>query len=527
PAGRTPSAEARRAWEGITGLRGEERTNYPLVLSVDDLGEGFRLTAQVREPVEPLRVCGFVHAALERLVEALETAPAAAVRGLDVLPGAERRQVLEAWNATEAEYPRESCIHELFEAQAARTPDAAAVVFEGGALTYGELNARANRLAHHLRGLGVGPEARVAICVERGPEMVAGLLAVLKAGGAYVPLDPAYPADRLRHMLEDSAPAVLLTQGALAGRLGAAELTVLDLQAGEPAWASRSETNPERAGLTPDHLAYVIYTSGSTGRPKGVMNQHRGVVNRLVWMQRAYELSPHEAVLQKTPFSFDVSVWEFFWPLLAGARLVVARPQGHTDPGYLVRTIRREGITTVHFVPSMLQVFLEHPEAGTCSGLARVVCSGEALPAPLVRRFHDRLPASALYNLYGPTEAAVDVTAWSCEPGTARAGVPIGRPVANTRIYLLDALGEPVPAGVAGELHVGGVQVARGYLGRPELTAERFLPDPFSPAPGARLYRTGDLGRWLPDGAIEYLGRSDFQVKVRGFRIEPGEVEAR
>ncbi len=507
----------------VQGHFGEERTNYPLTLSVDDMGDGFGISAQVVAAVEPLRVCALMHGALEGLVEALETAPATPLARVDVLPAAERALVVETFNATDAEFPSESCIHHLFEAQVERTPDAVAVAFEDTHLTYRELNARANQLAHYLRERGVGPDARVGICVERSLEMMVALLGVLKAGGGYVPLDAAYPEDRLRHMLTDSAPVVLLTHGSLAGLFAWSDVPRVDLFAFDG--SDRPAENPEGAAR-PDQLAYVIYTSGSTGMPKGVMNEHRGVVNRLVWMQAAYGLQANEAVLQKTPFSFDVSVWEFFWALLAGARVVMARPEGHKDPAYLVETIRTAEISTLHFVPSMLQLFLEHAEVESCTGLRQVMCSGEALPVALVRRFHERLPGVELHNLYGPTEAAVDVTAWHCTPEATKVRVPIGKPIWNTRMYVLDAAGEPVPVGVTGELFIGGVQVARGYLNRDELTAERFVRDPFSAVPGARMYRTGDLGRWLSDGSIEYLGRNDFQVKIRGFRIELGEIEA-
>ena len=504
----------------------EGRTNYPLMLSVDDLGEGFALTAQASASVQPLRVCEMMHAALESLVQALETAPGAALGRLDVLPQAERRLVLREFNDTRREYPREACVHGLFEAQAARTPGAVAVVFQGERVTYAELNARANRLAHHLRALGVGADARVGICVERSVEMVVGLLGILKAGGAYVPLDASYPVDRLRHMLEDSAPAVLLTHPPQAGTAAAlsagSAIPVLDLT-GDEAWAHRPATNPGREGLGPRNLAHVLFTSGSTGRPKGVMLEHGSLVNRLAWMQDRYAMEPHEALLQKTPFSFDVSFWEFFWPLMVGARLVMARPGGHRDPAYLADVIRREGITVAHFVPSMLQLFLEHPEAEKCTGLLRVPVSGEAVSGALVRQFHQRLPGVGLYNQYGPTESG-EVTEWVCDPHAER--VSIGRAIHNSAVYVVDRAGEPVPVGVAGELFIGGVAVARGYLGRPRLTAERFVPDPFG-EPGARLYRTGDLCRWLSDGTLEYLGRTDFQVKVRGFRVEPGEIEAR
>ncbi|HYU26315.1 MAG TPA: amino acid adenylation domain-containing protein, partial [Thermoanaerobaculia bacterium] len=500
-----------RAWEGITGIYGEERTNYPLTLSIDDRGEGFALTAQVQEPVEPKRVCTFMHTALERLVEALEERPSAAVKTIDILPAEERSRVIDDFNATDAPFPAEACIHELFEEQVLRTPDAEAVRFEGRSLTYAELNARANQLAHYLRSLGVRPETRVAISIERSAEMVIGLLAILKAGGAYVPLDPSYPADRLRAMLEDCAPVVSLTQKSF--------------ETAE--WADQPRTNPERNGLSATSPAYVIYTSGSTGVPKGVINEHRGVVNRLVWMQDAYRLEQGDAVLQKTPFSFDVSVWEFFWPLQVGARLVMARPDGHKDPQYLIETITNEAISTMHFVPSMLEVFVEAEGVERCTSLKRVVCSGEALPPALVRRFFERLPRTALVNLYGPTEAAVDVTAWTCTAENAAVRVPIGRPIANTRIYITDGNGDPVPVGVTGEICIGGVQVARGYLNRAELTAERFVEDRFAGRPGARMYRTGDVGRWLSDGAVEYVGRNDDQVKLRGMRIELGEIEAR
>ena len=428
-------------------------------------------------------------------------------------------------------FPRDKCVHEMCEEQAARTPDALALVFEGASLTYAELNRRANQLARYLGGLGVKPDARVAICVERGFAMVVALLAVLKAGGAYVPLDPAYPAERLKYMLEDSAAVALLTQSRLAGMF--AEVShatpVVDLTAPYPAWREQPETDPDRAGLglLPTHLAYVIYTSGSTGKPKGVMVEHRSLVNRLVWMQSAYGLDASDAVLQKTPFSFDVSVWEFFWPLMTGARLVIARPEGHKDPAYLVETIERNKITTVHFVPSILQVFLDQANVAQCSSLVRIISSGEALPAALARETLGRLSHVALHNLYGPTETTVDVTAWTYEPDLTLTSIPIGRPIANTRVYILDPAGEPVPVGVAGELFIGGVGVARGYLNRPELTAERFLADPFAAEAGARMFRSGDLCRWLADGNIEYLGRNDFQVKIRGFRIELGEIEAR
>ena len=374
-------------------------------------------------------------------------------------------------------------------------------MYEEKRLSYSELDMRANQLAHHLRTLGVGPDSRVAICAERSVEMVVAILATLKAGGCYVPLDPDYPLERLRYMLRDSAPMAVLVDAvghqvlehAPAG--GVCPVPTLHLQSDAHQWAQAPTDQVALDGLSERHLAYVIYTSGSTGQPKGVMNEHRGVVNRLQWMQQAYGLNERDVVLQKTPFSFDVSVWEFFWPLMAGAQLVVARPEGHKDPGYLSELIRSTGVTTLHFVPSMLQVFLGQAQGEHCSTIVRVMCSGEALPAALACSFYERLPWAQLHNLYGPTEAAVDVTAWTCVAGDDRASIPIGRPIANTRMYILDERMQPVPVGVSGELYIGGIQVARGYLNQPELTAQRFIEDPF--VAGERLYKTGDLGRWL------------------------------
>ena len=456
---------------------------------------------------------------LEAMVEALEQTPQLQLQRLPVLAPEERQRVLVDFNDTAVAYDLEQTLHGLIEAQVVRTPDAFAVRAEEGTLSYRELNEQANRLAHHLIALGVKPDDRVAICVERGLSIVVGLLAILKAGGAYVPVDPDYPTERVRHMLSDSAPVAVLVHSATRHVPEAAQLIDLD----QPTWNAQPSSNPVVPTLTPRHLAYVIYTSGSTGLPKGVMNEHAGVVNRLLWMQDAYNLGADDVVLQKTPFSFDVSVWEFLWPLQTGARLVMARPGGHRDPEYLRQVIRSEGVTTLHFVPSMLDVFLAHGDA-SADALKRVLCSGEALPGSLVRRFHAQLPTVELHNLYGPTEAAVDVSAWHCV--TAPDNTPIGKPIANTTLYVLDTLGQPVPQGVAGELFIGGVQVARGYLNRAELTAERFIDDPFSTRPGARLYRTGDLARHLSDGNIEYLGRNDDQVKIHGLRIELGEIQA-
>ncbi|HEX2092021.1 MAG TPA: amino acid adenylation domain-containing protein, partial [Longimicrobiaceae bacterium] len=454
---------------------------------------------------------------LRRVLEAMVAEPEQRIAGVEMLPEAERRQVVEEWNATETEYPRGLCVHGLFERQVERSPDAAAVVFGDRVLTYAELNARANRLAHYLRERAVGAEVRVAVCVERSPETIVGLLAVLKAGGAYVPLDPDSPDDRLRYMLTDCAPAMLLTQASLAGRLSGLNLPLLALDRDAPSWAEHPEPNPERAGLTPEHLAYVIYTSGSTGAPKGVMVQHRGVVNSVEAFREVYRIRPESRVLLFAPLHFDASVLDIFTALASGAALVLG-PREELVPGEeLIRLLRRQHVTHAKFTPSALAALpdAELPE------LEAVISGGEACSADIVRRW---APGRRFYNGYGPTETSVRVT--SLETADPTRPPPIGRPVANVRLYVLDGMLEPMPIGVSGELFVGGVQVARGYLGRAGLTAERFMADPFGGEPGERLYRTGDRVRWLADGTLEFLGRTDAQVKVRGFRVEPKEIEA-
>ncbi|MET7511612.1 amino acid adenylation domain-containing protein [Streptomyces albidoflavus] len=442
---------------------------------------------------------------LDRVTRVLRAAvddPSVSLSGIGLLDEAERRSVLVDWNDTARPVP-DTTLPGLFAQQVARTPDRTALVHEGEHLTYAELDERANRLAHWLRQRGAGPETVVGVSLPRSCDLVVALLGVLKSGSPYLPLDRGYPAQRIAYMLENARPLLVLEA-----------LPDLD---GLPGTELSGTT-----GLRPDHPAYVIYTSGSTGRPKGVVVPHRAIVNRLLWMRSEYGLTPEDRVLQKTPAAFDVSVPEFFGPLTAGATLVMARPDGHRDPEYLSEVIRRERITTVHFVPSMLQAFLAEPTAAECTGLRRVLCSGEELPAGVAERFRELLDAELL-NMYGPTETTVEVTAWPYAPVGDRAGLPIGHPAWNTRLYVLDDRLQPVAPGVAGELYLGGAQLARGYLGRPDLTADRFVACPFEP--GQRMYRSGDVVRWGADGALEFVGRADDQVKVRGFRIETGEVE--
>ncbi|SDI12815.1 non-ribosomal peptide synthase domain TIGR01720/amino acid adenylation domain-containing protein [Actinokineospora alba] len=433
----------------------------------------------------------------EHLVHLLRELTADPDRPVSAVPALSTPEQVDGWNRTDVDVPA-TTLTALLSDQAAKTPDGEALVFEDVRWTYAELHARADRLANWLRDQGAGPERVVAVALPRSAELIVALLAVLKSGAAYLPIDPNLPRQRIDFMVADAGAVLLLDSTDLPG-------------------TDQPATAPE---LDPANGAYVIYTSGSTGKPKGVVVPHEGIVNRLLWTQDRFRLGPGDRVLQKTPMSFDVSVWEFFWPLMVGATLVVARPDGHRDPAYLAELIRSESVTTVHFVPSMLRAFLRHADLAGCISLRRVLCSGEALPQDLAEDFHAACEAE-LHNLYGPTEASVDVTHWHCEPGQPT--VPIGRPVWNTRLHVLDDELRPVPVGAPGELHLAGVQLARGYLNRPGLTAERFIANPFEPG---RLYRTGDLVRWTRDGAVEYLGRTDHQVKIRGFRIEPGEVES-
>ncbi|WP_155393867.1 non-ribosomal peptide synthetase, partial [Xanthomonas albilineans] len=517
------TAEA-MAWEGIQTLSSHERTNYPLAVSIDDVGSGFTVNVQSQHPLVPGRIGAFLMQALTGLVDALVHAPEKRVRDLDVLPEAERHQVLTQWNATAVDYPRDAYVHELFEAQVARTPSAIALVQGQVSLTYGELNTQANRMAHYLRELGVRPDDRVAICAQRSVEMVVALLAVLKAGSAYVPLDPAYPPERLAYMRADCGALTVLTDTASRHLVedSVASAVIVDLQADSKCWEHLPDSNPDRhaSGLTARHLAYVIYTSGSTGAPKGAMNEHRSVVNLALAQIRAFNVEENSRVMQFSSLSFDAFASELFVSLLCGASLYIADRDAVLAGETLTKILNEHQISHVTLPPSVLNNLPEKP-AFSC--LKTLVVAGEALSASIVERWGQ---GRRLINAYGPTETTVCACLHECDASMTGAP-PIGRPIANVRIYILDAHIAPVPIGVAGELYIGGDGVARGYLNRDDLTVERFLPDPFSADPTARMYRTGDLGRWRADGTIEFVGRNDHQVKIRGFRIELGEIEAR
>ncbi len=464
------------------------------------------------------------------LCQAIVATPAARVRDLDYLSTAEKQRLLVEYNDTRADYPQDRCIHDFFIEQVRCNPGRRAVAFGGQELSYQELHDKSRDLALYLQSLGVKPDSVVGLCVERSLEMMVGIMGTVQAGGAYLPLDPDYPDDRLAYMLQDSQSRVVLTQEKFRDKISGLLAPGSRVIALDEQWAEVSQCVADlkamklelRQEVQPHNINYVIYTSGSTGKPKGVLVEHRALVNRINWMQKQYRLTPDDVVLQKTPYSFDVSVWEFFWPMMTGASIVFAVPDGHKDVDYLENLINQARVTTLHFVPSMLRSFLENAKDG-CNSVRQIFCSGEALDKKSVDDYRTRFPHAVLHNLYGPTEAAIDVTAYDCaqlnEPF-----VPIGRPIDNTQIYILDAHNRPQPIGVPGELHIAGDGLARGYLNRPELTQEKFVANPFTS--GTRMYKTGDLARWLEDGNIQYLGRIDTQVKIRGFRIELGEIEA-
>ncbi|PTR20184.1 amino acid adenylation domain-containing protein [Pseudomonas sp. GV085] len=507
----------------FSGISNHDQTSFPLAIAAE-LGECLDLRFNYDTALFSAEAIEGLSARLLALLDAMVSAPQQPLGRLSLLNAAQTTQQVEGFNRTAQAWPDVHPVYQCFEAQALKTPDAPALVFAGQTLSYRELNQQANRLAHYLRSQGVGAEVLVGIAAERSLELVIGLLAIMKAGGAYVPLDPDYPRERLDHMFEDSGVHLLLTQRHLLQQLPIpAATTAICLDDMAPLLKGLSEENlPCVVEL--QSLAYMIYTSGSTGKPKGAANRHDALYNRLAWMQGAYPLDGRDTVLQKTPFSFDVSVWEFFWPLMVGARLAVAEPGAHRDPARLVSLIEQYQVSTLHFVPSMLQAFVQGEGFERCASLRQILCSGEALSADLQHSLFRVLPDVSLYNLYGPTEAAIDVTHWTCVDDGGFS-VPIGYPIANLVTYILDDSLQPQVQGCVGELYLGGIGLARGYHNRPDLTAERFVASPFGEQ-GERLYRTGDLARYREDGVIEYVGRIDHQVKIRGLRIELGEIEA-
>ncbi len=468
----------------------------------------------------------------ESILRAAIANPAIPVGRIPLMEQKEQKKVLVDWNATRTDLPYETTLHSLINKQVLKSPAACAVLYEKQSLSYKELDDWSNSIACIICKHGISKNAIVAICAYRSLEMMAGLLGILKAGAAYLPLDSENPQARIDFILKDSSSRVLLVQRDLFRRFSLPQSTTPIIL--EDTRNVENGNDPAMYPLfqaTPDDIAYVIYTSGSTGDPKGVMVPHRGICNRLLWMQKEFELTCQDKVLQKTPYTFDVSVWEFFWPLIAGGTIVFAKPDGHKDPDYIATIIRAVGITIIHFVPSMLAVFVEAPDAPRCASLRYIICSGEALTGAHRDRVFSRMPSSVrLYNLYGPTEASVDVSYWECTRANTSPIVPIGRPIANTCLFVLDEFDQPVPIGVRGELFIGGIGLARGYLNKPGLTQKSFVSSPFPcqiPGTDNKLYRTGDLARWLDNGTIEFLGRLDFQVKIRGFRIELGEIEGR
>jgi amino acid adenylation domain-containing protein/non-ribosomal peptide synthase protein (TIGR01720 family) len=499
------------------------KTNYPITLTAVP-GERILLQVSYDGPRFDGATADRMLGHLRRLLEGFASDAGRRLSELPILTEREQRQILFDWNRTAHEYAADVCVHELIEERAAQSPEAAAVAFEDQRLTYGELNGRANRLARRLRALGVGPDVLVAVCLERSPELLVAILATLKAGGAYLPLDPTYPLERLAFMIEDAQAPVLLTTEALAGGLPSHWGQTVCLDSDREEIERESDENLEAVAAA-DNLAYAIYTSGSTGRPKAVQVTHRNLLHLLAAREH-YFPEPVGGLLLLSSVAFDMAVVGTFWTLTQGGTLVLPREGAQTDVERLAGLVDENSVSHLIAVPSLWGLLLEQAAGGSLSSLRTVVVAGEVCPAGLVRHHQESLPRAALFNEYGPTEATVWSSVYECRLGARGGAVPIGRPAANVRLYILDGRGEPVPVGAAGELYVGGGGVARGYLGRPELTAERFVPDPFGQEPGGRLYRTGDLARYLADSNIEFVGRADHQVKVRGYRIEPGEVEA-
>ncbi|PNK02252.1 non-ribosomal peptide synthetase [Cylindrospermopsis raciborskii S07] len=517
----------------LSPWRLEQRlAKFDLTLLMTETEQGIDGTWEYRTDLFAPETINRMIGHFETLLKGIIAEPQKPITHLPILTSHEKNQLLFQWNQTQFEYPlyqQNKCLHQLFELQVEKTPNNVAVVFKNQSLTYFQLNQRANQLAHYLQSRGVRPDVLVGICMERSLEMVIGLLGILKAGGAYVPMDSNYPRERLDFMLVDAGISLLLTQEN--------QVTTLDILPPhqiiclDKEWQviAQEDTHNPSTNLVVENLAYLIYTSGSTGQPKGVMISHSAICNHMLWMQKTFSFGEREKVLQKTPFSFDASVWEFYAPLLTGGQLIIAEKDGHKDVSYLLKLICEQQVTVLQMVPSLLQMFLEYGEIENCHSLTHIFCGGEALPVAMVENLLSKLNVN-FHNLYGPTEACIDATFLSFTKENnhyiKQNMLPIGRPIANTQTYVLDAHLQPVPIGVPGELYIGGMGLARGYCQLPQLTRDKFIAHPFSDNPDSRLYKTGDLVRYLPDGNIEFIGRIDHQVKIRGFRIELGEIEA-
>ncbi|KAF9083914.1 hypothetical protein BGX27_003971, partial [Mortierella sp. AM989] len=518
--------------DGYKSINGQERTNYPFVMTVDDGGNTLALTAKVVKQFDPTRICEYMQTALRSIADALDYSPEMQVRAIEVLPTLERELLLRTWNAAESTYQSQLCIHQLFESQAEQSPNATAVVFEDQEISYHDLNSRANSLAHHLIDLGAKPDSLVAICVDRSIAMMIGLLAVLKAGSAYVPLDPTFASERLHDILADASPSILLADKSGVDALGSSisdSMVVVDLNI----LLKKPATNPYVPDLKTNHLAYIIYTSGSTGKPKGVMVEHAQVTRLFDATAAWYKFNSSDTWLMTHTFCFDASVWDIWGALNRGCKLVIS-PQNITrSPKDLNSLIHKHGVTVLHMTPSAFRPLIRlqsKSQHNLRNRLNYIFLGGEALEPAILQSWYD-IPSTnspQVVNVYGPTEITVHASHYFLKPEDCKTSIsPIGKRIPDLSVYVLDTYGHPVPLGVAGELHVGGPGVTRGYLNRPDLTLERFPLDTFTDIEGARMYKTGDLVRYLPDGNLIFMGRNDQQVKIRGYRIELGEIEAR
>jgi amino acid adenylation domain-containing protein len=503
---------------------GNSAAKFDFALDVQDLDEGLELRLTYNTDLFAEETARRFLRQYTRLLAGVVADPEKRVARYELVPEAELQRMIVEWNATAFDNPRTRCLHRLFEEQAARSPDHTALIFDAERLTYDDLNRRANRLARHLIARGVRPGAAVGVHMKRSADMIVALLAILKAGGAYLPLDPYYPRERIAYVIQDSGVPVIVTQRELESQIPACRATLISPDAERQEIGEHSSENLEDAGVGPLALMYLMYTSGSTGNPKGVMVPHGGPSNYVLWMRRRFALTADDKVLAKTSINFDISVWEIFLPLIAGAQLVVGRDEDLQAPDSLAALIRRERVTQVQFVPSALKAFVDSGWLPGCDSLSRIFSGGEALSVRLREEVFESF-SGELHNLYGPTEASIYVCHYACRPDDPLRSVSIGRPVHNSKVYILDEQLSPVPVGMTGELYIGGEALADGYFKRPDITAAKFLPDPFSSSPGARMFKTGDVTRYLSDGRIEFLGRADRQVKVRGYRIELGEIE--